>query len=238
MSSGSRATGCAARASVSSSSRRSSRGDRTLVSRSFARRSRADVCLRKVGLFGASGWGSSMWATDWGGASKSSAPKRTRPREALSASTRVSARPRSWARIASRPPRRRCRITSPGRRARSASSTLRWSPCSRRTAESWPGAAGTPRCRRVAVRGRPGACQGLRVAPELALERDDVAVGVELRERQVRGGGAPRGVVALHEVGGHVVRGAERRRQRVGAARRERRRPGRTARTGPSSTTA
>ena len=61
----------------------------------------------------------------------------------------------------------------------------------------------------------------LAVVREVALERHDVAVGVVLREREVQEVAGLLGRVAAHEVDGHVVGGAERRRQRVGAAARE-----------------
>ena len=64
-------------------------------------------------------------------------------------------------------------------------------------------------------------------------ERHRVAVGVVLREREVEQPPRFVALVALHEVGGHVVGRAERRRERVGAPRRE---PGdllEARRTGP-----
>ena len=71
------------------------------------------------------------------------------------------------------------------------------------------------------VRGRGGTRELLARAFELPLERHDVAVGVVLRERQVQEVPRLLGRVPPHEVGGHVVRRAERRRERVRAARRE-----------------
>ena len=92
----------------------------------------------------------------------------------------------------------------------------------------------TSRPRRLALAG-----ELLAVAVELALEGDDVAVGVVLRERQVeqvvrlaRGVARARGWRPCCTSGGTTTCSA------YGAARRERRRPGRTARTGSSSTIA
>ena len=61
----------------------------------------------------------------------------------------------------------------------------------------------------------------LAVVGEVPLERDDVAVGVVLREREVQQVAGLLGRVPAHEVDGHVVGGPERRRERVGAPARE-----------------
>ena len=58
-------------------------------------------------------------------------------------------------------------------------------------------------------------------ALELLGERDRVAVGVVLRERQVEQAAGLFALVPLHEVGGHVVGRVERRRELVRAPRRE-----------------
>src|SRR5262249_13214646 len=71
------------------------------------------------------------------------------------------------------------------------------------------------------VRGLFDADELLTASVELLLDGDDIAVGVELRERPVQQVARLVGRVTLHEVRGHVVCRPERRSQRVGPAGRE-----------------
>ena len=99
----------------------------------------------------------------------------------------------------------------PGRRARRAGPSSR-SASSARYSSMSPAGCGRGRAPRRAARGVRSRCR---------VERDDVAVGVVLREREVEEVAGLLARVALHEVGGHVVGRAERRRERVRAPRRE-----------------
>src|SRR5205823_3738453 len=70
----------------------------------------------------------------------------------------------------------------------------------------------------VAARQRALTLEHLAAPLELAFERDDVAVGAELREREVEQVVRLGGRIAPYQVGGHVVRRAEAGREGVGAA--------------------
>ena len=183
------------------------------------RRSSATAARWKLGLRGANGRGSSTFARRRIGPGKSSGAQRTIVRCCVSASTRLPDRPRSCFSTTARPPRFGAITTSPGR---SLSSRLAWAACAARGRRRGRRAApGTPRCRRSGGVPRRGPARAAPGCVRGGGERHRVAVGVELRERQVEEPARFGAFVALHEVGGHVVGGPERRRQLVGAPRRE-----------------
>ena len=219
-----RAAGARASAASSSRDRRASVVDRRLgVVRRCSRRSASAAARWNAWLRGANGRGSSIVATVRSGPRKSCGRRAARAsRPAVSASTRLPPRPRSCFSTTTRPPRRGAITTSPGRSASSRGRVARPRAVAARRVELGERArrysSTSPRRGRAAAL---GARELLAAALELALERDDVAVGVELREREVEQVVGLFGRVAAHEVGGHVVRRAERRRERVRAARRE-----------------
>ena len=77
------------------------------------------------------------------------------------------------------------------------------------------------RVARGVLGGRLGLCELPAAQLQLAFDRDDVAVGMELRERQVQQVAGLLRWIALHQVHRHVVSRVEGRRQCVGAARGE-----------------
>ena len=188
--------------------------------RSGRRRSSVTAARWKLGLRGANGRGSSMFASRRIGPGKSSGDQRTIVRCWVSASTRFPERPRSCFSTTARPPRFGAITTSPGR---NLSSRLAWAACAARRASSRPA-----RRARYSSMSPLGCCDTSRARSSCArvrsswrVERHRVAVGVELGERQVEQPAGLFAFVALHEVCGHVVGRAERRRERVRAPRRE-----------------
>ena len=188
--------------------------------RSGRRRSSATAARWKLGLRGANGRGSSTFASRRIGPGKSSGVQRTIVRCWVSASTRLPDRPRSCFSTTARPPRFGAITTSPGR---SLSSRLAWAACAARRASSRPA-----RSARYSSMSPLGCCAASRARSSCARVRSSWRVSdtasrsawycANDRSRRRRASVA---LVALHEVGGHVVGRAERRRERVGAPRRE-----------------
>ena len=219
--SGAFASGCSASARSRSATRSAVASERSSsASGSSSRRSASAATRWKRWSWGRNGRGSSMVASRRARSRKSSGPRRTRSRPSVSASTRLPPRPRSCFNTTTRPPRRGADTTSPGR---SASSRAGRAAAAARFATSRSSlmarySSTSPRSLRRA-RLLPG--QQLTVVGEEPLERHDVAIGVVLREREVEEMARLVGRISPHEVDGHVVGRAERRRQRVRAAARE-----------------
>ena len=186
-------------------------------SRSFARRSRSATCSRNAGLRGAYGSGSSIVAdaarrrVEVVGTEPHDAARARRGRRCAACRLRRC----SWLSTTTRPPRRRDHdhVAGPQRLERLGDAGAR----RRRSVAAVSSSAWQPAVlgdvAGVALRELALARSSmLAAALELALERDDVAVGVELRERQVEQVVRLELRVAAHEVGRHVVRRAERRR--------------------------